>query len=265
MDPERPIEKLLQKAAETRRAQAGAPQELHPANRRLLQSEVARRFGGASQKRSFLDSLNLFMPRLAWGAAVLVGVGFAALLMLPRHTAERKEMFFAKNERAPSLQTANEVKPPGAAPAESSVLQEKLARKRVDKMGRSATGAASPEIAQADRERDSLSVERRRADSQKDLVLNAPTPQAPAGIGGALATAKQKEAPVMQPNSATTPPATPAPQENLLQRHYGFAGPAQAPSSSAVSSADASLAASPPLKPEMTQPKPNWRTNPFRK
>src|SRR4051794_1296120 len=115
MDPERPIEQLLRKAAEARRAQAGAPQELHPANRRLLQNEVARKFS-APQRRSFFDSLNLFMPRLGWGAALLVGLGLAASLMLPRQSPSKTELFFAKNQASPSLQTANETKVPGDAP-----------------------------------------------------------------------------------------------------------------------------------------------------
>ena len=41
---ERPIEKLLRAAAQKRRDDAGAPFKLHPADRRLLQSEVARTF-----------------------------------------------------------------------------------------------------------------------------------------------------------------------------------------------------------------------------
>ena len=43
-EPERPIEKLLRAAAKKRRDEAGAPFELHPADRRLLQGEVARKF-----------------------------------------------------------------------------------------------------------------------------------------------------------------------------------------------------------------------------
>src|SRR5215469_10345761 len=42
MEPERKIEKWLKAYAKKRRAQAGEPFNLHPATRRLLQSEVAR-------------------------------------------------------------------------------------------------------------------------------------------------------------------------------------------------------------------------------
>ncbi len=43
MEPERKIEKLLRAYAKKRRVQAGDPPVLHPATRRLLQGEVARR------------------------------------------------------------------------------------------------------------------------------------------------------------------------------------------------------------------------------
>src|SRR3954463_10725274 len=131
MDPERPIEQLLRKAAEARRAQAGAPQELHSANRRMLQSEVARKFS-APKKRSFLDWLNFSMPRLAWGAALLVGLGLAASLMLPRQTRPKTEMFFAKNQAMPSVQSANQAKLPGAIPAKPIAPSETPALGRTD-------------------------------------------------------------------------------------------------------------------------------------
>lgn len=41
-EPQRDIEKELLAYKQRRREQAGAPQELHPATRRMLQGEVAR-------------------------------------------------------------------------------------------------------------------------------------------------------------------------------------------------------------------------------
>jgi|ERR1051326_1855 hypothetical protein len=251
MDPERPIEMLLRKAAEARRAQAGAPQELHPANRRMLQSEVARKFAaGAPQKRSFLDSLIFFMPRLAWGAVVLVGLGLAASLMLPRQNERPQEMFFAKNGRAPSVQTANEAKQATAVASKLNAQSEAPALGRADDLGHSVTMTTNMDLAQLDREKDSLSGERRKGETQKEqskLALNPPASE-PAAISGSLALAKQKEEVVNAPTAATPPPATPVPQENMLRRSYGLAAPAQAPSSSAVSTVSAGLAASTPAQ-----------------
>src|SRR5689334_4501496 len=99
MDPERRIEKLLRQAAQARRNQAGASQEIHPATRRMLQGEVARKFASGAppeERRSFFE---LFVPRLAWAATVIVGLGLAASLMLPRKNAPQQELFFAKNDR----------------------------------------------------------------------------------------------------------------------------------------------------------------------
>ena len=88
MNDERPIEKLLRGYAKKRRADAGAPGELHPATRRLLQGEVARQFrqeapGGVPA--SFARLLKGWWPRLAWAVPllVLVAVGLWRLLDQP--------------------------------------------------------------------------------------------------------------------------------------------------------------------------------------
>jgi len=114
MDPERPIEKVLRECARKRRDQAGAPFELHPANRRLLQGEVARTFKShASARRFGWRSIFLSRARLAWGiggiAVVLLAVG---LVLLP--SSGSKQQFLAKNE------TRSSPLPPAAAPASDS-------------------------------------------------------------------------------------------------------------------------------------------------
>src|SRR5712672_3909287 len=152
MDPERPIEKLLRQAAEARRTQAGAPQELHPANRRMLQSEIARKFASAVPHRwSFFD---LYMPRLAWSAAVIVGIGLAASLMLPRNNPPRQEMVFAKNDRVTG--TANEPKPASASAASESLAQSRVVAPTERRADSSALAAAnSARLADAERDKDS--------------------------------------------------------------------------------------------------------------
>ncbi len=77
-ESERQIEKLLRAAAAKRREQATRPFDLHPATRRLLQGEVARRFP-LSGRRAIDKSLwlRVFWRRLAWslGLAVVLGAG----------------------------------------------------------------------------------------------------------------------------------------------------------------------------------------------
>ncbi|GEM_PF-1987359 len=89
MNDERPIEKLLRRAAQKRRGEIGAPPELHPANRRLLQAEVARQFpktepaaatAPAASRESFWA---LLTQRWGFVLGFFVILGIAAAVILP--------------------------------------------------------------------------------------------------------------------------------------------------------------------------------------
>jgi hypothetical protein len=82
MSSERDIEKLLRQAAEKRRAEAGAPFELHPADRRLLQGKVRQRWPGRAAAASGAAPDRLF-PRLAWSFGLLAVIFLGAFLVLP--------------------------------------------------------------------------------------------------------------------------------------------------------------------------------------
>ena len=98
-DPERPIEKLLRSSAEKRREEAGAPLELHPATRRLLQGEVARRFPKPSPQPGPAEGfLGRLWPRLAWGLAGAAVLAVAVLVLVPARM-EKPELL-ARNEPA---------------------------------------------------------------------------------------------------------------------------------------------------------------------
>jgi hypothetical protein len=258
MDPERPIEKLLRQAAQARRDQAGAPQELHPATRRMLQSEVARKFasGAPRERGSFFE---LFMPRLAWAAALIVGLGLAASLMLPRKNVPQQEMLFAKNDRLATVASANESKARLAAPS------EKVAPVAPQPDSSALAQANSQRLADAERDKDSLSVGRRTLESERrqPLAMNEPAaaPVTPApkleahGVGdgaarqlaetqlhsvtaaadGSLAKEKQKEQ--LADAYTAAPPQTPVTQEGSSQRRYRLARPAQTAPSTAPAGA----------------------------
>src|SRR2546425_8850350 len=99
MEPERPIEKVLRASASKRREEAGAPFELHPATRRLLQGEVARRFGQASRPpRSFPEFLAGLWPKAVWGFAVLGMVGIMAAILVPALNKPSKTNTLARND-----------------------------------------------------------------------------------------------------------------------------------------------------------------------
>ena len=84
MEPERPIEKLLRDWAKRRREETKAPPELHPATRRMLQGEVARKFSQTARpSRSFSAWLIAFWPRVAWGLGVFAVLAVAVWLVMP--------------------------------------------------------------------------------------------------------------------------------------------------------------------------------------
>jgi hypothetical protein len=85
MNDERPIEKLLRRAAQKRSDEAGPPPALHPANRRLLQGEVARQFPKPDGVKQ--SALAEFWAGLTQRRVYLIGVfavlGVAAITLLP--------------------------------------------------------------------------------------------------------------------------------------------------------------------------------------
>lgn len=85
MNEERPIEKLLRRAAQKRNAEAGAPPELHPANRRMLQTEVAKQFpqpgpAPVAPARSFWFILS---QRWSFAVGIFVVLAIAAFAFWP--------------------------------------------------------------------------------------------------------------------------------------------------------------------------------------
>ena len=114
MEPERKIEKLLRAYAKKRRAEAGDPLKLHPANRRLLLGEAAStlRSGTATEdgRRApaqappeaaprrgpgegslFLLLLALFRRRLVFALCVIAIAFLGASMFLPALSSAKKK------------------------------------------------------------------------------------------------------------------------------------------------------------------------------
>ena len=103
MNDERPIEKLLRRFAKKRRDEAGAPAELHPANRRLLQAEVARQFPKAQPRAGWWAGLSLLLNRkLAFAVAVVAVIAVGTLLTLPTKKNELGMVAFETKRAASS-------------------------------------------------------------------------------------------------------------------------------------------------------------------
>jgi hypothetical protein len=103
MEPERPIEKLLRAAAEERRKTTGPSLEMHPATRRLLQSEIARRWSAESERPVNPEGARMrffrgpFQRRFV-GAALALLVVLAALWIPGWHeSSNKREMKMAKD------------------------------------------------------------------------------------------------------------------------------------------------------------------------
>jgi hypothetical protein len=96
MDEERPIEKLLRRYARKRKDDAGAPLELHPATRRLLQEEVSRQYPTANKKKAaFSGWLVALRGRWVYATAAFSAVVIAAVIVV---TDKNSETSLAKNK-----------------------------------------------------------------------------------------------------------------------------------------------------------------------
>lgn len=101
MPPERDIEKLLQAAAARRRREAGAPFDLHPATRRLLQGEVARQYRTPPRARlAWLPFLARHRFPIAFAAGLSVVLGLGVWLFQPRTGRNPRAGTVALNETA---------------------------------------------------------------------------------------------------------------------------------------------------------------------
>src|ERR1044071_4288496 len=98
MNDERPIEKLLRRYAKKRRDDTGAPPELHPATRRLLQGEVSRQFPKARaepQRGSLAEIFAALNRRWAYAVAVIAIMLVAGALVVPMFTKKKSESSLA--------------------------------------------------------------------------------------------------------------------------------------------------------------------------
>src|SRR5258707_7336984 len=112
-EPDKPIEQVLKNYAEKRRQDAGAPLEMHPATRKLLQGEVAgQRRPAGDGNGSFLNLLMTFWPRFAFAGSAVALLTVVIWLSLPKSeptrqmarapekSAEPAESLFTKNDLA---------------------------------------------------------------------------------------------------------------------------------------------------------------------
>ncbi len=232
-DPERPIEKVLRACAEKRRDEAGGPFEMHPATRRLLQSEAAQRFAKApSRPETARGWLQHWWPRLAWSLAGAAALAVLVFAFIPART-EKPELL-AKNEASrgspapaelPSSSTADQAAP--AAPAQAKLPQPST---RVDL---EQSFAKATEVAIAPAEPSAVPQPQQLAGRAKDALQPEPTltfnaPVAPtsssvpapnlAAAAGAAASTRPPEPSVV----SAAPSVQAAAGQETLARRYGL-------------------------------------------
>ena len=179
MDPERPIEKMLRDCAKKRRDEAGAPIELHPANRRLLQAEVARHAPKPNPQARWFNFPGGFQPRLAWALCVLTITAVGATLLLPglNHRARKTEL---------ALLTATPAHSPAPVPPDMPATRNLPATGEIKEAKKKTSDAE----VQAMRQIEAGFSDRLENDAAKDHVAPAQhaapaSPAAVSGVGGA--------------------------------------------------------------------------------
>jgi hypothetical protein len=116
-EPERHIEKQIKAYANKRRAEAGAPFEMHPATRNLLQAEVARSIRERRCGGSFRSQLSISLwPRIAFGVSMLAVLVVGTWLFLQTHKEPNKSFELAKNVPTTTVRSADESETKGIAP-----------------------------------------------------------------------------------------------------------------------------------------------------
>ena len=117
MEPERPIEQLLRQTAHRRQAQAGERFELHPADRRALQDEVARQYAAPPARTAGWPAWLPLWPRLVWAVGLLAVLGIIVWGILPNRSPQEADLTLAQ---AP-LREPERLAPPPTVPPPSSV------------------------------------------------------------------------------------------------------------------------------------------------
>jgi hypothetical protein len=239
-EPEREIEKQLKAYAKKRRQDAGAPLELHPVTRRMLQEEVAA-LRPANSAEGPKKTWMSFWPRLAMAGFLFTILGIGAWAMLMNRPPAKTSFDLAQNR--PSLQ------------------EDKLARSKVSADSpRSLNGAAPISPAPAVTTEANATLEKK---AEREF---APSTKQDVSTDGLVAGRDREQ--LADTSGATSPvlafatkPAAPAeadaakspqPSAEKVFKSYGLApaasapAPAAEPALSGQTASLPSLAAAPP-------------------
>lgn len=218
-EPDNKMDDLLKTYAKKRRDEAGAPFEMHPATRKLLQAEAAKLQPKAPERReSWFSALLAFWPRYALAATAFVVLGIGAWSFFRFEEQPKQIALVDAEQNAPRPESARGLE--GAEKKESEVRQfRQVTGGERDSVRRPAKEPSRVEPQLALREESSVQlkavadeskVKRNAAELaanealQKNLKLNRPAPAAPPA-----------SAPVPAPIIAPASPSEKAPTRRL--------------------------------------------------
>lgn len=184
MNDERPIEKLLRRAAKKRGDEAGPPPELHPANRRALQAEVARQFPkpDAPKQSALAEFWAGLSQRWVYAVGLFVVLGVAAITLLPSLSKSKSMSNLAQSvpseDRLAMELAKNEPKPATSLAVVTSAVESDRTRtfapdSRVSSVVAPEVAAAPPVVVPASRFSRELSARRDGQDAPATLAGTA--------------------------------------------------------------------------------------------
>lgn len=124
-EPDNKMDDLLKTYAKKRRDEAGAPFELHPATRKLLQGEAAKLRPKAPERReSWFSALLAFWPRYALAATVFVVLGLGAWTFFRFEEQPRRMAMVDAGQKAPRPEPAGTGNNTEKAAAKPTMINE---------------------------------------------------------------------------------------------------------------------------------------------
>ena len=134
------MDNLLKTYAKKRRGDAGAPFEMHPATRKLLQTEATKLRPKASERReSWFSTLLAFWPRYALAATVFVVLGLGAWTLFRFDEQPKRMAMFDAEQEAPRpvpARTMDTTEKATAVPAMVSEVKKENEARRFSEMAR---------------------------------------------------------------------------------------------------------------------------------
>jgi len=225
--PERPIEKLLRACAKKKREQAGEAWEPHPATRRLLQQEAARRWRSKPASTSawfgWLLGHGWLRPLVALGAVASIAIVTWVSLQTP--AARTPLRLLVKNEPRQSQSATG--------PTATAASSEQVRLKRNDAENREEDATQLLADNNARKKQETASTQ--QSELAKDLSKTLDRPAAPAQPPTPAQNGPVVQEPgLSQENVATLAAAASAPTPQNYHLHRGLQSAHTAPATAPV-------------------------------